>query len=383
MPRILPLLYQVATGELSKQNITCTIDSLLEKYPQVSFLQDEVTGIEKEQKLVYTAQRNIPYDYVVVATGARPSYFGHDAWAEHALTLKSLEDAASIQQTIMDRVETASIEQDTTHYAELLTFVLVGGGPTGVELAGGIADLIHDIVLPKYPHIHIESIRIILIEAMPRILPAFPEKLALTVCEHLSHHGIEIRVNEPVKDITHTGVQLNTEFLSAGVVIWTAGVGASSASTWLHVDADRAQRVKVRSDLSVLEYPDIFVIGDTANVLQDGKPLPTIAPVAQEEGKYIGKVLAQRLQDKHMREPFFYIDKGSVAIARHGFAIAKFGKLQLSGWIAWLVWLAIHIGRLPKMQNRISVLRQWSHLLASSRRSNFPSRGENSDKDLA
>ncbi|HZR38811.1 MAG TPA: NAD(P)/FAD-dependent oxidoreductase [Ktedonobacteraceae bacterium] len=355
-----PLLYQVATAALSPADISAPIRHILRKQKNTTVLMTEVTGVDLEQQLVFTANRSVPYDYLVVATGASHSYFGHDEWAPYAPGLKSLVDATSLRRKVLLAFEAAEMEPDPEKRQALLTFVLIGAGPTGVEMAGAIAELAHAALAGDFRHIDPRSARIILVEALPRILPAFPEALAQKARVALNHLGVEVRTSSPVEDVTSDEVIIGGKALPAKTVIWTAGVAASPAGQWFDAQTDRAGRVKVQEDLTLSDYPNVFVIGDTASVMQDGKPLPGVAPVAMQEGRYVASAITQRVTGKGDVQPFHYHNKGNLATVGRSFGIADLGWLRLTGFLGWIFWLAVHIVYLIGFRNRVLVLVQWA-----------------------
>jgi NADH dehydrogenase len=305
-------------------------------------------------------QRTIPYDYLVLATGARENYFGHPEWQRYAPGLKSIVDATSIRRQILLSFESAEIETDPEKVRELLTFVLVGAGPTGVEMAGALAELAHKALASDFRHIDTHMTRILLVEAAPHILAAFPTSLTARTQKKLQQMGIEVRAGTPVTQIDEQGVVVDGERIRAHTIIWTAGVLASPAGKWLGVEVDRAGRVKVEPDLSVPGYANIFVIGDTATMMQDGKPLPGVAPVAMQQGRYVALLIDRRVAGKALPEPFHYRNKGNLATVGRSYALVELGKLRVTGLIAWILWLVVHIYYLIGFRNRVVALFQWA-----------------------
>lgn len=354
-----PLLYQVATAALSPADISAPIRHILKKQQNARVLMAEVTGVDLEQQRVITLESEIPYDYLVVATGASHSYFGHDEWAPYAPGLKSLVNATAIRRQILLAFEAAEMESDPDLRKELLTFVLIGAGPTGVEMAGAIAELAHNALAGDFRHIDPREARIILVEALPRILPVFPEALAEKARAALNHLGVEVRTSSPVEDVTKDGVLIAGKFVAARTVIWTAGVAASAAGQWLKAEVDRAGRVKVQENLTLPGYDNVFVVGDTSSLMQDGNPLPGVAPVAMQEGRYVGGLIAQRVTHAAEPAPFRYHNKGNLATVGRSFGIADLGKLRLTGFLGWIFWLAVHIVYLIGFRNRALVMFQW------------------------
>jgi NADH:ubiquinone reductase (H+-translocating) len=287
------------------------------------------------------------------------SYFGHDEYAAFAPGLKSLEDATAIRGKLLKAFETAEVEDDPTKHRDLLTFVLVGAGPTGVEMAGAIADMLRGTLKSEFRRVDPRSARIILIEGGARILPTFAESLSRKAHARLTRMGVEIRTNAPVEHVDAAGVLVKGERIASRAVFWTAGVTPSPAGQWLKTDTDRAGRVHVQADLTVPGRPEVFVIGDTASLAQSGKPLPGVAQVAMQQGRYAGRLITRRLTGQRPLRPFRYFDKGNMSVIGRNFAILESGRLRLSGFVAWLAWAAIHIAFLPQAGNRLMVITQW------------------------
>jgi NADH:quinone reductase (non-electrogenic) len=355
-----PLLYWVATAGLSPADICSPIRGILRKQKNTEVLMEEVTGVDVQEQQVLMGDRSVPYDYLVLATGAHDNYFGHPEWEHYAPGLKSIVDATSIRRKILLAFEAAEIETDAEKVKELLTFVLVGAGPTGVEMAGAIAELAHKALASDFRHIDTRMTRIILIEAAPRILAAFPESLARKTEKKLVSMGVEVRTGIPVSELDERGVVVDGERINAGTIIWGAGVSASPAGKWLGAEVDRAGRVKVLSDLSVPGHPNVFVIGDTASSIQDGKALPGVAQVAMQGGRYVASVITRRVEGKELSTPFHYRDKGNLATVGRSYAIVDIGKIRLTGFFAWLMWLAVHIYFLVGFRNRLVAIFQWA-----------------------
>jgi NADH dehydrogenase len=354
-----PLLYQVATAVLSPAEISAPIRNVLHKQQNVEVLMGEVTGVDIEAQRVLMHDHSVPYDYLILATGARDSYFGHNDWAEFAPGLKSIVQATTIRRKILLAFEMAERETDPEKRKALLTFVLVGAGPTGVEMAGAIGGLAHKTLVSDFRHINTKEARIVLVEALPRILLAFDEKLAKKAHKALNRLGVEVRTNSPVEAIDSEGVVIAGERIPAKTVIWTAGVAASPAGQWLGTETDRAGRVKVGSDLTVPGHPNIFVIGDTSSLTQDDKPLPGVAPVAMQEGQYVASVIADRATGKEHPEAFRYVDKGSMATVGRFYGIVAIGKFRATGIVGWFLWLVLHLMFLIGFRNRLVVGFQW------------------------
>jgi NADH:ubiquinone reductase (H+-translocating) len=354
-----PLLYQVATAALSPADISSPVRHVLKNQKNTNVVLAEVTGIDVHNRRVLMQEKSISYDYLVVATGARENYFGHDEWRSVAPGLKSIEDATTIRRKVLLSFELAEQERDPERVKELLTFIVVGAGATGVELAGAIAEVSHKALVSEFRHIDPRHARILLIEAGPRILPAFPEALSRKAHQELVKMGVEVRVGLAVSGVDAQGVTATDEHIGSQTVIWTAGVQASQAGQWLGTETDRAGRVKVSGLLTIPDYPEVFVIGDTALNMQDGRPLPGVAPVAMQQGRYVAAAIKQRVTGKSVL-PFHYHDKGSMATVGRSFAIVKLGPLQISGFLAWVTWMAVHIMYLIGFQNRLLVMMQWA-----------------------
>lgn len=355
-----PLLYQVATAGLSPADIAYPIRSVLRKQEHVTVIMGEVTGIDPKKRLVFLEDRLTEYDYLVIATGSSHGYLGNDQWAKFAPGLKSIPDATAIRRKILTAFEAAEIESDPEKRKALLTFVLVGGGPTGVEMAGSIAELAHLALKSDFRSIDPQMTRILLIEAGPRILAGFPEKLAQRAMKKLEQFRVEIIPNTRVEDINESGVSYRGQQVLSKNIIWAAGVVASPAGKWLNAKTDRVGRVLVQEDLSVPGHPNIFVIGDTASFTQNGKTLPGVAPVAMQQGRYVGRVIRARVKGKANPPPFRYMNKGNLATVGRSFAIAEFGNFRTAGFFAWILWLIVHIYYLIGFRNRLLVLIQWA-----------------------
>lgn len=321
---------------------------------------EEVTGVDLQEQRVLMSDRSIPYDYLVLATGAHDNYFGHPEWEQNAPGLKTIVDATSTRRKILLAFESAEIENDPEKVKALLTFVLVGAGPTGVEMAGAIAELAHKALASDFRHVDTRMTRILLIEAGPRILAAFPEALAQKAQKKLISMGVEVHTGKPVSELDEHGVVFDGERINAATIIWGAGVSASSAGTWLGAEVDRAGRVKVSSDLSIPGYSNVFVIGDTASFIQNGKSLPGVAQVAIQGGRYVASVISHRISGKEPNKPFYYHDKGNLATVGRSFAIVDIGNIRLTGFFAWLMWLAVHIYFLVGFRNRLVAIFQWA-----------------------
>ena len=355
-----PLLYQVATAGLSPADIAAPIRSILHRQRNVEVLMAEVSGVDTKRQRVCLPDRDIPYDYLILATGAQDSYFGHPEWEEHATGLKSIAEATTIRRKVLSAFEAAEVENDPAQKNALLTFVLVGAGPTGVEMAGAIAELAHKALAADFRHIDPNSARILLIEAGPRILATFAETLSQQAQKQLETMGVEVRTNTRVEQIDAQGVVAAGARIPSKTVIWSAGVAASPAGQWVGAETDRAGRIKVNPDLTVPGLPNVFAIGDTMTLQQNGKPLPGVAQVAMQQGRYVAQRIRSRIEKKLEPLPFHYVDKGNMATVGRSFAIVDSHGLHLSGFLAWIAWLTIHIFYLIGFRNRILVLIQWA-----------------------
>ena len=355
-----PLLYQVATAGLSPADIAWPIRHILRGQKNARVMLAAVSGVDLKRKEVIAGDRRVPYDYLVIATGARHVYFGHDDWAAFAPGLKTIDDATAVRRRILLAFERAENEPDAEERARLLTFVVIGGGPTGVEMAGAIAELAKRALASDFRSIDPRCARIILIEAAPRVLTPFEEKLSDTARRSLEQLGVEVRLGSAVTDCTADGVRLGGEFIPTRTVIWAAGVMASPAGQWLGAETDRAGRVKVRADLSVPGHPDVFVIGDTAVVAdENGAILPGVAPVAKQQGQYVARALIAR-RDGRTVPAFRYRDYGTLATIGRSRAVAQFGRLKVSGFLAWVLWSVAHIYFLIGLRNRFIVALNWA-----------------------
>src|SRR5271170_4206709 len=359
-----PLLYQVATAALTPGQIGTPIRGILGNQRNALVIMGEVTGVDKKQKCVFVTNADrsdvpVPYDYLILATGATHSYFGHNEFEEFAPGMKNLADAVATRNKILQAFELAEAEEDTNRRRELLTFVMVGAGPTGVEMASALAVLIRNALKKDFRRIDPASTRIVLVDMAPRVLTPFSEGLSQTAKERLENLGVEVRLGNSVEQIDESGVVVAGERIASKTVIWTAGVAPSPAGKWLQAETDRAGRVRIQCDLTVPGHPEIFVIGDTAALDQNGKPLPGVAQVAMQQGRYAGKVIHNRITGKPAPTPFSYFDKGSMAVVGKGFAVLQSGKVQVSGFGAWLAWAAVHLQFLATSSLRLTVFLQW------------------------
>jgi len=359
-----PLLYQVATAVLGPGQIASPIRSILRDQSNVTVIMGEVTGANKEARQIFVSdvdRKGIPlsYDSLILATGAQQSYFGHDEFERYAPGLKSLADAVAVRNKILKAFEQAEAEEDPSRHRDLLTFVLVGAGPTGVEMAAAIATLVRNSLKSDFRRIDPTSARVVLVDRSKRVLASFSENLSEAANERLKSLGVEILLERGVDEIDEDGVIVAGERIASKTVIWTAGVTPSPAGKWLEVETDHAGRVRIREDLTVPGHPEVFVVGDTASLDQDGKPLPGVAQVAMQQGRYAGKLIHRRLSGEPPPKPFRYFDKGSMAVVGKGFAILQSGKVAISGFLAWMAWAAIHLEFLAQSSLRVSVFVQW------------------------
>jgi NADH:ubiquinone reductase (H+-translocating) len=356
-----PLLYQVATAALSPADIAQPIRALLRHQRNATVLLDEVIGVDTAARRVETRfAANQRYDYLVLATGSQYAYFGHSDWPRLAPGLKSIDDATLIRRRLLLAFEEAETVTDPELRRRLLTFVLVGAGPTGAEMAGALAELAHATLSRDFRHINPHTAHIVLVEAGPRVLAGFPEKLAAFARRSLERMGVEVRLNTPIEAIDQQGVVAKGERIDAANVIWCAGVEASPVARWLGAPAAKGGRVKIAPDLSVPGHPEIFVIGDAAySIGPQGVALPGLAPVAQQQGQYVGQLIAARVRSEAPLPPFRYRDKGALAtIGRHS-AIADLGWIRLTGFVAWVLWGIVHIFFLIGFRNRMAVFLNW------------------------
>jgi NADH dehydrogenase len=359
-----PLLYQVATTVLTPGQIGSPIRGILRKQRNTVIILGEVTGVDKDAKLLIANSADrvgvpIPYDFLILATGVTHSYFGHNEFEEFAPGLKNLADAVAIRNKVLQAFEQAEAEEDPSRHRDLLTFVLVGAGPTGVEMAGAIAVMVSGTLKSEFRRIDPASARIVLLDRGPRVLATFPEALSHAAKQRLESLGVEVRLGQGADQIDEEGVVVAGERISSKTVIWTAGVTPSPAGKWLNVETDHTGRVRIQPDLSVPGHPEIFVVGDTASLDQDGKTLPGVAQVAIQEGRYAGKLIHRRLTGKPMPRPFRYFDKGNMAVVGKGFAVLQSGQVHMSGGLAWLAWAAVHLQFLAESNLRVSVFLQW------------------------
>jgi NADH dehydrogenase FAD-containing subunit len=365
------LLYQVATSLLDAGDIAFPIREVLRKQKNVIVGLAEVTGVDKEKRCVYVnpLNRPIPYDYLILSTGVEGSYFGHDEWTKFAPGLKTLTDGILLRSKILRAFEKAEFQEDPKNHPETVTFVLVGAGPTGCEMAGALADMIRLTIKSDFRRFDPKTAKIILIDSASRVLPTFSPQLSEKVRAQLEKMGVEVRLGHVVEQVDAKGVVVAGERINSENVIWAAGMKASPAGKWLGVETDRAGRVKVKPDLTITGYPEIFVVGDTALTMsKEGEPLPGVAQVAMQEGTYAGRAVARRLAGGPTLPPFKYFDKGNLATIGWNYAILESGKLKLAGFLAKVIWAFVHIFFLLQAQDRIVVFMKWVYGIFTKKR---------------
>jgi len=356
-----PLLYQVATAGLSPGEIAAPIRSILRSHKNIAVFMAEVAGFDLARRVVKTSDSEIPYDYLIVAAGAAHSYFGHDEWEPYAPGLKTIEDALEIRRRVLLAFELAERQAASGEPATPLNFVVVGGGPTGVELAGTLAEISRHALAHEFRSIDPARTHILLLEGGPRVLPAYAEDLSRSAQEQLNRLGVEVRTSAIVTQIEPGAVDVGNTRFPATVILWAAGVAASALGQRLGAPIDRAGRVLVEPDLSLPGHPEVFVIGDLAALKDEhGKMLPGVAPVAIQEGRFVAKVIREEINSQTRPPAFHYWDKGSLATIGRAAAVAQFGRIHISGFIAWLSWLFVHILFLIGFRNRLLVFIQWA-----------------------
>lgn len=379
-----PMLYQVATGLLSADQISGPLRSILSRQRNADVLQDEVTGIDTEKRTVCLKEYQVPYDFLILGTGIQYNYFGHDEWRQVAPGLESLDDADLIRGKVLTAFERAEEVAALDHadkdgIKQLLTFVLVGAGTVGVEMASTLAEMSRMALAHDFRHIDPQSARILLYEAAPRVLPTFPEVLSARAQRHLESLGVKVYTNTRVTQVDEDGIVANGERVRAGTVLWGAGVLASPAGRWLGTDLDNSGRIIVNRNLSVPGHPEIFAIGDTAHVVAESRNLigikakqpmvmPGVAQPAIQEGEYVARLIQRRVAGKPDPAPFWYWDKGDLAIVGRTYALADLRFLRFAGLLAWIVWAAVHIYFLIGFANRFFVILQWGIAFLTKRR---------------
>lgn len=363
-----PLLYQVATAALAPSDITAPIRWVLRHQRNAEVLMAEVREIDSQKRVVRIDDelREIAYDYLIVATGSRHAYFGHNEWEPYAPGLKAIEDASEIRRRFLLAFEHAEKTEDEKEREELLTFVIVGGGPTGVELSGAMPYIARKALSPDFRRVDTRKTRVVLVEAGPRILPTFPEDLAARAARDLKHLGVDVRVGSMVTGVDAEGVSIaGGEKIRARTAFWAAGNLSSPLGKFLEAPLDRAGRVQVNPDLSVPGVPNVFIVGDLAALVQDGRQIPGVGPAAIQEGKSAAKNILRELK-REPRKPFRYWNKGDLAVIGRSHAIADLGWIRFSGWFAWVFWLFVHIMYLIGFRNRIVVLFEWAYAYFTS-----------------
>jgi NADH:ubiquinone reductase (H+-translocating) len=368
-----PLLYQVATSVLGPGQIASPLRAILKNNENTTVLLGEVTGVDVNARSIIanSADRtgvSLPYDYLILSTGVEQSYFGHPEYAEHAPGLKCLADAVALRNRILRAFELAEAEEDPALHQNLMTFVLVGAGPTGVEMASAIAVLIRITLKREFRRIDPASARIVLVDHGTRPLATFAPELSSAAKQHMERLGVEVRLGQSVDSVDEHGVVVAGERIASKTVIWTAGVAASPAAKWLNAETDHAGRVRIKPDLSIPDHPEVFVVGDTASLEQDGKPLPGVAQVAIQQGRHAAEIIRKKVAGKPTPGPFRYFDKGNLAVVGRNFAILESHKVKLSGFPAWLVWAGVHLQFLGQSSLRLSVLVQWAWTYVTGQR---------------
>jgi NADH dehydrogenase len=359
-----PLLYQVATAVLAPSEIAAPIRQIADKQKNLSVLLGEVTGLDPRTRSIDASCprvgiRKIQFDYLIIATGMQPSYFGHDEFAKYAPGLKTLSDAETIRAKILSAYELAETTEDENERVRQMTFVLVGAGPTGVELAASIAQLATVTLRGQFRRIDPAKSSILLVEGGKRVLPTFAESLAKKAARRLEKLGVRIMTGVRVEKVDENGVVADGKQIPSATVLWTAGVAPSPLLKLLDAKTDRAGRVLVGPFMNVEGIPGVFVVGDASSVVRDGRPVPGVAQGAIQEGRYVGRLIARELDGWKSERPFRYFDKGNMAVVGKNFAILESGRLHMSGFLTWLVWVFLHIMSLPQLQNRLRVQRQW------------------------
>jgi NADH dehydrogenase len=365
-----PLLYQVATATLATSEIAWPIRHVVRKRKEITTLLGVVSGVDTQHRTVSLSDGgSVAYDTLILATGARHAYFGHDEWEPYAPGLKTLEDATAIRRRILLSFERAERESDDERRRALLTFVIIGGGPTGVELAGAIAELAHQNLPQEFRHIDTRKARVVLIEAGPRILPSFTEDLSAYAHAALERLGVEVHLGHAVSHCGDAGVIYGGQAVATKVILWAAGVRASSAAAWAGLPADGAGRVRVQPDLTAPGHPEIFVIGDTATIdAWHGKPVPGIAPAAKQQGLHVAQCIRQRLRGARSPGIFRYRHAGNLATIGGRAAVIDFGRVKVRGWLAWWIWGLAHIYFLIGVRNRLAVALSWLWIYSTGSR---------------
>jgi NADH dehydrogenase len=371
-----PLLYQVATALLAPSDVATPIRRLAIRQENLAVMLAEVSGLALGERTVLTSSPGVglgrvAFDYLILAPGMQASYFGHDEFARHAPSLKTLADAELVRAKVLSAYELAEETADPAARRRLLTFVLVGAGPTGVELAASIAGLAHATLRESFRRIDPAESRIMLIEAGKRILPSFDERLASAAAQRLARLGVEVLTETKVEQIDAHGVIISGQRIESASVLWTAGVAPAPILAELHSQTDRAGRIDVSPNMEVPERPGIFVVGDAAALSQDGRPLPGVAQVAIQQGRYVGRLIRARIEGRAVTRPFRYFDKGNMAVVGRNFALLESRRLRTSGYLTWLIWGIIHLLFLPQLQSRLRVAGQWLWWCLTDQRSSL------------
>jgi len=353
-----PLLYQVATAALSPADIASPIRAILNKQKNITVLMGEVISVDTNSKKILTEDSEYKYDYLILAPGSRHSYFGNDAWEEFASGLKTINDAINIRQRILISFEQAEKLHLKDEQEKYLTFVIVGGGPTGVEMAGAISEIASKILLKDFRNIDSSMTKIILVESLDRILTMYDPSLSDAARKNLEKMGVNVLLNTRVTNIDEKGVYVDDVLIETPNIIWAAGNTIPKITKTLKIDTDKSGRIAVEKDCSIKEHPEIFIIGDAGSFIYHGKPLPGVAPVAIQQGKFVGKTIANELKGKN-REEFHYFDKGNLATIGRAKAIMQIGKIKISGMLAWIAWIFVHIMYLIGFRNRYKVMSEW------------------------
>ncbi len=362
-----PLLYQVATAELSPGDIAVPIRSVFRNHKNVKVLMDEALSIDKENKIVHMKEMEIGFDYLIVATGSLHSYFGHNEWEKYAPGLKTLSDALEIRENILNSLEQAEKIKDKNESEKYLSFVIVGGGPTGVELAGAIAEIVKQSLIKDFRNFNISNTKVHLIEGMSKLLAAYPDDLSRRAKEDLESMGVEVILNKMVSEVSNDGIKMGEDFIKTKNVIWAAGNTTSKLIKTLNIETDKAGRALVNYDMSIKSFPNIFVIGDAAGFIENGKYLPGVAQVAIQQGKYVAGIIKEgKMPEK--RKSFKYNNKGSLATIGKAKAVAEIRGFKLTGLFAWLVWSFVHILFLINFRNRFRVMAEWIWLYLTFKR---------------
>lgn len=356
-----PLLYQVATAALSPKDIAWPIRAILRQQKNTAVLMADVTGVDRNARVVIAGERRIAYDYLVIDTGAGHAYFGHDEWAPIAPGLKRIDDATDIRRRLLTAFERAEVLEDEAERRRLMTFAVIGGGPTGVELAGAIAEMARLTLAKDFRRIDPRSARVLLLEAAPRLLGVYPEELSAYAKRKLEDKGVEVALNTKVESVDRGGLDTSAGRIEAGAVIWAAGVAASPAAAWLGAEKDRAGRVIVTPELTLPDDKHIYVVGDTAAVKNaDGKPVPGLAPAAKQMGQYVAETISAELRGGPAPERFRYRHQGDLATIGRNVAVVRIGNVTLKGFIGWAFWSLAHVYLLIGARNRIAVAFNWA-----------------------